>query len=500
MRARQALNPGRIKLTFEDGSAKYAIMERADNPVVEGHPLNPYTLLKDETCTMLGGDPETMVPDDALVILAQKLNLAEESLDKVGDVKITKRTDLGDKWVLCNGDVVSWNDYSDLFELFPTLSRLWYGSDEWSDGWATNKINSIAYGNGYWVAAGKAQSSGSYYAARIAYATDPTGEWTIKDLWSGSTACGINCIKYENGYWLAGGQAFTENVGYSARIAYAASPYDTWTTRDLWSGSDAYNIINDIVFTPNYVVAAGQSYSEAENKYAGRIAYAVVPERAVWDTKDVWSGGDIYDAINCITYSNGYLMAGGGHYENNAHSARIAYATDADAVWTTKDLWIGSTANTINGIKYANGYWLAGGNYVNGSTQSARVAYATDPTGEWTIKDLWSGSTANTINCITYANGYWIAGGQGYAGGNYDARIAYTTDLTGIWTLNDLWEGTSAYNSVNGLCYANGYYVAAGQYGSNSNYAGRKAYTDGLHLRLPAISPDECYAYIKAKE
>ena len=54
MRARQALNPGRIKLTFEDGSTKYAVMERADNPVVEGDPLNPYTLLKDETCTMLG--------------------------------------------------------------------------------------------------------------------------------------------------------------------------------------------------------------------------------------------------------------------------------------------------------------------------------------------------------------------------------------------------------------------------------------------------------------
>lgn len=70
MRARQALNPGRVKLTFEDGTVKYATMERADNPVVEGHPLNPYTLLKDETCTMLGGDPETMVPDDAFQMLA----------------------------------------------------------------------------------------------------------------------------------------------------------------------------------------------------------------------------------------------------------------------------------------------------------------------------------------------------------------------------------------------------------------------------------------------
>lgn len=70
MRARQAKYPRRIKLTFEDGSTKIATWDRADEPLVEGDPLNPYTLLKDETCTMLGGDPETMVPDDALQMLA----------------------------------------------------------------------------------------------------------------------------------------------------------------------------------------------------------------------------------------------------------------------------------------------------------------------------------------------------------------------------------------------------------------------------------------------
>lgn len=70
MKARQPKYPGRIRLTFEDGSVKMATLERADEPLVAGDPLNPYTLLKDETCTMLGGDPETMVPDDALQMLA----------------------------------------------------------------------------------------------------------------------------------------------------------------------------------------------------------------------------------------------------------------------------------------------------------------------------------------------------------------------------------------------------------------------------------------------
>ena len=32
--------PGRVKITPEDGTAFYATMERADEPVIEGTPLN----------------------------------------------------------------------------------------------------------------------------------------------------------------------------------------------------------------------------------------------------------------------------------------------------------------------------------------------------------------------------------------------------------------------------------------------------------------------------
>ena len=71
MRDRQPLDPNRVLVTPENGSAPfYATITRADNPVDPGHRLNKFTLLKDETCAMLGGDPQTMVPDDALQMLA----------------------------------------------------------------------------------------------------------------------------------------------------------------------------------------------------------------------------------------------------------------------------------------------------------------------------------------------------------------------------------------------------------------------------------------------
>ena len=48
MQDRQPTKPNRIKITFDDGSVKYGYMERADEPTVEGTPLNKSTLFNSE--------------------------------------------------------------------------------------------------------------------------------------------------------------------------------------------------------------------------------------------------------------------------------------------------------------------------------------------------------------------------------------------------------------------------------------------------------------------
>lgn len=66
MKDRIPVNPGRVLITPENGSAAfYATMTRADNPTQEGTPINKNTLLKDATAALfgLGGDA---VPDDVL--------------------------------------------------------------------------------------------------------------------------------------------------------------------------------------------------------------------------------------------------------------------------------------------------------------------------------------------------------------------------------------------------------------------------------------------------
>jgi len=98
MKDRQPLNPGQITITLDAASAARlgvptgtllgGVMARNDNPVVIGDPINKNTLLKDATAKMLGGDPDTMLPDDAIQMLAALAASGGGSGD-VGDLEDT---------------------------------------------------------------------------------------------------------------------------------------------------------------------------------------------------------------------------------------------------------------------------------------------------------------------------------------------------------------------------------------------------------------------------
>lgn len=54
MEDRQSAKPGRVKLTFDDGTVKYATLERADEPSVVGTPLNKNTLFDSRNSERFG--------------------------------------------------------------------------------------------------------------------------------------------------------------------------------------------------------------------------------------------------------------------------------------------------------------------------------------------------------------------------------------------------------------------------------------------------------------
>lgn len=94
--------PGRVKMTLPDGSVQYVTLERADEPVQEGTPLNKETLLTDETAQILGIKSDDPTVDDAFRTVQDAL--------KVGDIKATVNPAPGEHWYLCNGDRVHGHD------------------------------------------------------------------------------------------------------------------------------------------------------------------------------------------------------------------------------------------------------------------------------------------------------------------------------------------------------------------------------------------------------
>lgn len=69
MQDRQPTKPNRIKITFDDGSVKYGYMERADEPTVEGTPLNKNSLFNSKNSERFACE----LPSEAFEIISRDI-------------------------------------------------------------------------------------------------------------------------------------------------------------------------------------------------------------------------------------------------------------------------------------------------------------------------------------------------------------------------------------------------------------------------------------------
>lgn len=121
MKDRIPVNPGRVLITPEDGStAFYATMTRADDPKQEGTPLNKSTFMKAKTASLYGLSDESALPDDAIYGVCPR----------IGDMMVTRRNDLPDTWLLCNGDDIPEGEpYQAADSLFDPQKDAWTNPD-----------------------------------------------------------------------------------------------------------------------------------------------------------------------------------------------------------------------------------------------------------------------------------------------------------------------------------------------------------------------------------
>lgn len=386
---------------------------------------------------------------------------------RVGDVLTTARTNLGDKWALCNGASVNRASFPELSDLFPTTpDGTWNVT---TVGGSNTSMTDIIYVNGYWIWCGSVAENGH----GIGYSTSINGPWTTKIIFPNRYKQVLS-IHYINGYYI---------VTSDSEYAYTTDFTANWTTVSVSSLRSGYI----------YGIAYGNDYWVMSNQY-GSIFYSK-NIGGPWTKKDVLGGDSRSCFIRKIKFLNGSFVVCGYEYTESSggsqYFATIAYQSNPTLNWTVH--YLDSTSLSINigmgltDIEYANGVYVISGYEKKSGRLYVRAFTATSLSGSWTIHNLWS-STQAQGNTVLFDGANWIIAGHDY---NSEAKtkfmkMSYSTNL-GNWSTKDvtsMWE-------ANVLFFSNLLYVAV--------YSNKLAYCDASKLQLPLITSDRTYNYIKVK-
>lgn len=404
MKDRVPAYPGRVTLRPVPGQADTYDMTRADQPSEPGSALNKANLLPDDVARSLWLDPA----DDPQVKDALK------NVSRVGDIKITTRTDLGEDWLLCNGDTILGDDFPGLKPLLPgQAAGKW---DEISKPANTSQFGTLVYFKGFWFNAGGYSS--------CSYASSLDGPWTGLSLkyahreaatngdtiivW-GSTDSTTNAYKYNwtrdvTGSWSVGGfgsMNLSNPTIYAVKNGYylAKIVSNMNYTNDLSAGFNGS--YNNATYYDDYIIVT----SDTETAMFAGADRAGGSYMVMEDTPATWTSYNKDDStfknVKCGAYVNGYYVIG--------KADGVLYVTsnirDPNS-WTPVSI---AGAGSISSINYLDGvYWVCGTN--NNGYWSRSLFSGWSPMPEDMLQYIACGdnkavSYSNTDNFLVAAEG-----------------------------------------------------------------------------------------------
>ena len=195
--------------------------------------------------------------------------------------------------------------------------------------------NVIAYGGGYYIAAGRV---GDY-----AYATNPAGPWSygkippVKN--DGETVYGI---AYGNGKFITGSMR--------GKLAYTTGPTETWT---ILPTLPEEALANGILYDGSKFVFA------ASDNLTGYATDAAGP----WTTK---TGPLGYSELEAIAFGKGIYVAAGNS---------ILFTSNPASGWTAVKESPFTIFNYANGVAFGNDTFIAVGG-VKGDNEKGLIAYS----------------------------------------------------------------------------------------------------------------------------
>ena len=284
-----------------------------------------------------------------------------------------------------------------LIEL-PNTATTWTTA---TSNFGTSTINSIAYGNGLWVAGG--------YTGQMRISTNGS-TWTTVTSNFGTT--NIRSVAFGNSLWVAG--------GYSGQMR-TSTDGSTWTTATSNFGTAG---IFSIAYANNLWVAGG-SYGQMRTSTDG----------STWTTAT--SNFGQFDDVHSITFGNDVWVAVGA-------SDSIRTSTNGSTWTTVTSNFSGGMFSRVYSVAYANNIFVA-------VQASGQIRTSTNGSTWTTVTSNFSSPGAKSV---AFGNGLWVAGG-------YTGQMRISTNGS-TWTTVTSNFGSSAINSI---AYANNLWVAGGQSG-----------------------------------
>lgn len=456
MKDRVAAKPNRYAVYDDNHNfLRYEYHERADNPTEVGTPLSKGTLLADETAAALGLAGDATVNDGLAKLASERA--------KIGDTFSTVRTDLGDKWLLCNGSGVSKRDY-------PVLGELLGGQDPMvgivpnvqmpvtglRDCDYVDSENTFAFVSGLTV----------YYTA-LPFGTDT---WHTSVITTNSNMV-IECLKFLNGKWIAGGYRKETSSGAEDEQGYVfvndtADFSGAWATNQVDSGD--YVQVSGVTYGNGLYCVSTYHYNGISGRYYAKIYTS--NDASSWTRRFSNTSDSVF--LNNVTYQNNTFVALGRRKVDAYTSYAVLVFSINGTSWTYKGTqYVGDFSSAV----YTQNTWFLGSISKLYKTQNL----ATSPTA--------------IQNELTYK-----AEGVMLSTTDQDVLLVYGSEYVAFYKVST--DSFSVIQNLSGisLSYKGGFQYSGCFYLLQSS-GGKNIYSSE-YFPLPTVSISTLYTYIKAKE
>lgn len=328
-------------------------------------------------------------------LITRKGGSTFQSTERIGDIKASVRTDLGDEWALCNGAPILKSDHPELCHLLNIDTECAIDING-----ETGDLFDVAYNGDIYVVISKTD----IYATR-----DITDKWEKVAALDAERLFTVACNENQ---WVALSYEYNSSSKIYTYYAYSTDdPYSTWNKSMVCTSATASIHCSEYTFEDNRAINSRRR---------------LVCHDGIW------------------------AILGARGEEGRPY---LLVTTDPKGLWTPKkvDAQDLKHQSVKHRLCYGNGVWAvftaSGPNY----SYYNKVHVTTDPiNGEWVVHEHGLGE----VKDVAYYKGEWVVLTCSTTGDDkaYCFYIKYASDLFGTWHESGPYKDSLASPIVNSSC------------------------------------------------